>query len=299
MKHANSLRLACLVTALTVGHAADVAAQGRPPMRKHTATESQPLKLVSAAKSIRGGEVQITYSGRKVTVTTNSLPDHAVGSFPNGGNPNGISKNRATYTATTGQKVGRARALGLGQLFGVAVNGIAFDPGAAEFWKGKPRSGWQYEALGGAVTLGLDANYAHVQPTGAYHYHGLPTGLMRDLGWSRNAASPLIGYAADGFPIYAITANVNGKVVKMQSSYRLKSGSRSGEGGPGGRYDGAFVQDYAYVKGAGQLDECNGATVRNADYPGCTYAYFLTENYPVVPRCLKGKADSSFSHQRR
>ncbi|WP_412555740.1 YHYH protein [Shimia sp. MIT1388] len=182
-------------------------------------------------------------------------------------------------------------------IFGVGVNGVPFDPGAAEFWRGNPRSGWQYEALGGAVPLGLDANYAHVQPTGAYHYHGLPVGLMQRLGWSRQAESPLIGYAADGFPIYAITATVNGRVTQMTSSYRLKLGNRTGNG-PTGRHDGTFVQDYRYVAGAGTLDECNGAFVKTADHPQGTYAYFLTDSFPVIPRCHKGTPDPNFQKRR-
>ena len=160
-------------------------------------------------------------------------------------------------------------------------------------------SGWQYEALGGAVRLGLDENYGHVQPSGAYHYHGLPVGLLQDLGWSSNAESPLIGYAADGFPIYAITAKVNGTVQKMESSYRLKSGNRPGGAQPSGDYDGTFVQDYVYVAGAGDLDACNGAYVTTDDYPNGTYAYFLTESYPVIPRCHVGDVDNSFNKRRR
>ena len=50
----------------------------------------------------------------------------------------------------------------------------------------------QYEALSGAVPLGIDANNAHVQPTGAYHYHGVPTGLLRDLGASPRAGVMLL-----------------------------------------------------------------------------------------------------------
>ena len=60
---------------------------------------------------------------------------------------------------------------------------------------------WNYEAKSGAINLGLDANNAHVQPTGAYHYHGLPTGLMQLRGGDGKKML-LVGYAADGFPIY-------------------------------------------------------------------------------------------------
>ena len=85
----------------------------------------------------------------------------------------------------------------------------------------------------------------------------------------------------------------------MQSSYRVRSGSRpSGGGNPGGRYDGTFVQDYEYVEGLGDLDECNGALTVSAEFPNGTYAYFLTEGFPVVPRCLTGTPDASFQKMR-
>jgi len=275
-----------------------VDAQGRPPMRKHTATQSEPLPLETASRRLTGSQVALSSSGQGQKLTSNGLPDHAVGQFPNKGNPHRIAAQSYTFTLPQTGAPGTAQALGLGTLFGVAVNGVPFDPGAAEFWQGNPRSGWQYEALGGAVALGLDANYAHVQPSGAYHYHGLPVGLLTDLGWSGKTASPLIGYAADGYPIYAMTAEVNGQVVKMTSSYQLKSGNRPGGSEPSGRYDGAFIQDDQYVAGSGALDECNGAMVTSAEYPEGTYAYFLTDTFPVIPRCLKGDAHSSFSKRR-
>lgn len=300
MTFSSNMRIFALICAILQGFAAEGHAQqgGRPPMRDHSATKSKALSLVKANTSIRGNQVQQSLSGSQRTIRTNTLPDHAVGRFPNRGNPHRIRSRNKVYKLSTSPRMGPAKPLQLAQLFGVAVNGIPFDPGAAEFWRGNPRSGWQYEALGGAVPLGLDSNYAHVQPDGTYHYHGLPIGLMQNLGWSRKTASPLIGYAADGFPIYAITASQNGTVVKMTSSYRLKSGNRPGGTQPSGRYDGAFVQDWHYVKGAGSLDECNGAQVKNAEYPQGTYAYFLTETFPVIPRCLKGKADRSFFNRR-
>jgi hypothetical protein len=227
-------------------------------------------------------------------VVSNGIPDHAVGRFPNSGNPNRIRPQAHRFEMPVApRRTGRMTAA-RGIKSGVAVNGVPFDPGAAEFWQGDPASGWQYEALGGAVALGLDGNYGHVQPTGAYHYHGLPVGLMQALGWSMERPSPLIGWAADGFPIYAITAEVNGRVVEMTSSWRLRGGARPGGSQPGGRYDGTFVQDYVHVAGSGRLDAANGAVVRTAEYPGGTYAYFLTRSFPVIPRQFAGRPDPSF-----
>ena len=44
-------------------------------------------------------------------------------------------------------------------------------------------------------------NHAHVQPTGAYHYHGMPELLIDFLG--EDSTMTLVGWAADGFPVYA------------------------------------------------------------------------------------------------
>ena len=298
MRISDTVKLVLLGSVVTTGVALQSDAQGRPKMRKHTATEAQELDLVPAQVAIQGNSVKLRATSDAVKIRANGIPDHAVGQFPNRGNPHAIKSQNYRFSTDTDQLPRVAKAFGLAGLFGVAVNGVPFDPGAAEFWKGNRQSGWQYEALGGAVTLGLDQNYAHVQPSGAYHYHGMPWGLMQQVGWSADKASPLIGYAADGFPIYAITAKVNGRVQEMTSSYKLKSGNRPGAAAPGGRYDGAFVQDYQYRAGSGTLDECNGAQVTTAEYPDGTYAYFLSQEFPVVPRCLKGQADSSFAKRR-
>ena len=107
--------------------------------------------------------------------------------------------------------------------------------------------------------------------------------------------SPLIGWAVDGFPVYALFGWEDaslpvGVVSELTSSYQLKEGARpNGADGPGGTYDGTFVQDYEYVAGSGDLDECNGRITVTPDFPDGTYAYFLTDDWPVIPRCVKGE----------
>ncbi|MEM6758252.1 MAG: YHYH protein [Pseudomonadota bacterium] len=288
------IKTIALSVTIVLGLAAQAHAQ-QPPLRQHTATSAEALTLSAARKRVRGADVSMSVQGGTRIITANGLPSHKVGTFPNAGNPNRIVAQRYSFRMPVSPRPGRARELPPTTAFGVAVNGVPFDPNAAEYWRGNPRAGWQYNALGGAVSLGLDANYGHVQPTGAYHYHGLPVGLMQQLDWSASTPSPLIGFAADGFPIYALTATVNGQVVRMTSSYQLKSGARPGGAQPGGRYDGAFVQDYVYRAGSCTLDECNGATVRTAEYPNGTYAYFLTDSFPVIPRCLKAAVGEGFA----
>ncbi|WP_415920985.1 YHYH protein [Tateyamaria sp. SN6-1] len=292
----NTIKLVTLSAGIAL--ACIVQAEAQPKLRQHTATQAQDLSLASARRTVRGGHVDMVVHGGTRIITSNGVPTHKVGKFPNTGNPNRISAQNHRFQVPVSPRVGRAQGLQQGASFGVAVNGVPFDPNAAEFWQGNPRAGWQYNALGGAVALGLDASYGHVQPTGAYHYHGLPVGLMQQLGWSASKASPLIGFAADGFPIYALTTQRSGQVVRMTSSYQLKSGNRPGGAAPSGRYDGAFMQDYEYRAGSGSLDECNGAQVTTAEYPDGTYAYFITDTYPVLPRCLRGAMGSGFTKRR-
>ena len=44
-------------------------------------------------------------------------------------------------------------------------------------------------------------NHAHVQPSGAYHYHGMPELLIDLIGDEEDLT--LVGWASDGFPVYA------------------------------------------------------------------------------------------------
>lgn len=222
--------------------------------------------------------VRIWSEGEYRYVESNGIPDHATGTFPNSGNPNTITEQSHRFRMPVApQRAAQRTPLGM-HPFGVAVNGVPFDPGAAEFWNNDRQSGWQYEALSEFMHLGLDEHHAHVQPSGAYHYHGLPEGI----------AGPLLGYAADGFPIYR--ADSSG--VAWRSSYRVKSGTRPS--GPGGAYDGRFVQDYEFVTGAGDLDACNGREAATAEYPQGTYCYVVTPDFPFIPRCFTGTPDASF-----
>ena len=104
----------------------------------------------------------------------------------------------------------------------MALNGVPFEPGTGEFWNGQ-REWWNYEAKSGFINLGLDQNNAHVQPTGAYHYHGLPIGLMAKLG-GEGKKMLLVGYAADGFPIYtsyAYSAATNAASALKKPAFQL------------------------------------------------------------------------------
>lgn len=259
-----------------------------------------------------------TILGANRTISSNSIPEHLVGRFGMGQgslNPNAISAQNETYSMTLNpteantltallSTTGMGPNAGPQYSFGVLLNGVELDPVAAEPF---PHEGamsanvnweWNLEALN--VNLGLDCNSAHVQPTGKYHYHGSPVLFLESLNVSANTMT-LIGYAADGFPIYYKYAyldatDASSSVVEMSSSYQLKSGSRGGNGvtAPCGTYDGVYSNDYEYVSGLGTLDEANGRTGVTPQYPSGTYYYVITDEFPSIPRFFRGTPSQDF-----
>jgi hypothetical protein len=257
------------------------------------------LSLISPAGA--AVTVRIDTQGGYRFISSDGLPDHDTGAFPNRNNPNRIApQNHRFRVPLTPLRAGRLTPLRRSSNFGVAVNGVPFDPFTAENWNNDPRSGWSIEAMGGALNLGLDRHNAHVQPDGSYHYHALPVGVVERL--TQRETPLLIGYAADGFPIYAPAgyrdANAaQGALIELRSSWRLKSGTRpnTGErGGPGGAYNGYYTQDWEYAAGSGDLDECNGRSGVTSEYPSGTYYYVITAGFPLIPRCFVGTPDASF-----
>jgi len=111
----------------------------------------------------------------------------------------------------------------------------------------------------------------------------------------------LIGYAADGFPIYykygyKASGDSSSGIRALASSYRLKSGKRPGDGvsAPCGTYDGVYSADFEYVDGLGDLDACNGRTGVTPEFPAGTYYYVVTDAFPAIPRCFRGTPSRNF-----
>ena len=84
--------------------------------------------------------------------------------------------------------------------------------------------------------------------------------------------------------------NDNGTIRKAEPSFQLRAGNRpTGDGNPGGTYDGSFRDDYEYVEGSGDLDECNGMMINGV------YGYYITDGFPYILACFKGTPDPSFN----
>ncbi len=240
--------------------------------------------------------IQIDNSSGYRIIKSDGIPNHSTGNFPNRNNPNSISAQDYNFRVTLNpKKSNRVTEIGH-NYFGVALNGVPFDPATAEFWNNDRNSKWVLDAIKGGRNLGLDQNNAHVQPNGAYHYHSLPIGLIQNQNYKNKPV--LIGYAADGFPIYTPYAHTNsqGDTIELTSSYKVKQGNRSD--GPSGQYDGRYTLDYEYVDGLGDLDQCNGRISKTDEYPNGTYHYVISNQYPFIPRCWSGSPDSSFQIRR-
>ena len=237
-------------------------------------------------------------SHRRRTVVANGLPNHPTGCFPIDACPFSIAAQDYSYSLPelVGPREETYTELEPLTPIGIAVNGVLFDPSAAEWWIdkwGNEHRDWEIDVLSkDAPDRGVDWSNAHVQPDGAYHYHGVPNGLIAVL--TGGAIEQVrLGWALDGTPIYGpyCFGKVRRKLVEMQSSWQTKTGPRppepkeeGGPGGPGGDYsEGLFVADYEYVDESGHLDKANGHTAYTSE-DGNSYHYHATSMFPYLPR---------------
>ena len=237
------------------------------------------------------------------TLAGNGVPDHEVGTFPNTDNPNTISAQTASATYTL-SPVATSTATALGGpsgALGYALNSVKFDPDTGGTCNDDGSScsliggtgNWRMEALGQkSFNFGADSSNAHVQPTGEYHYHGLPEGFVTKL--NKGKAMTLIGWAADGFPIYArygytTATDATSSIKVMMGSYKTKATPDANRPATSLYAMGTFKQDWEYVAGSGDLDECNGRVGVTPEFPKGIYHYYATDTYPFVQRYVKGK----------
>lgn len=249
--------------------------------------------------------VSYTCNTTQRTMTMNQVPDHPGAAQAASGNPNKMiaQSNPSSVAFTLNPAV-----VGMtpkGNVVGWAINGVKFDPATAEICPtqsycstGGATYGagttWNVEALGQTLfSAGVDGANAHIQPGGAYHYHGMPDLYLTYL--AKGQKLTLIGFAVDGFPIYAKWGytdvnDTTSAVIEMTSSYKLKAVIPTGRPDTSTVKYGTFTQDWEHQVGLGHLDECNGRTSKTPEFPAGVYAYYITNTYPYIQRCIKGTA---------
>ena len=260
----------------------------------------------NAADSIEAiSTVQWACQQAQRIVSANGIPDHEVGAFPNANNPNAISAQSVAATMPLQPEASEvSQTLSPGKATGYVLNGVKIDANTAGSCddsgtqcslKGN-QGNWHIEALGqSSFDFGTDANNAHVQPGGSYHYHGIPEDYIKNqLGQQQRML--LIGWAADGFPIYArygyqqaMQADSGIKVIS--GSYQLVTTVSSQRPSTAEYALGTFAQDWQYVAGSGDLDECNGRFGVTPEFTEGIYHYYATDSYPYFQRCIKGKLE--------
>ena len=253
-----------------------------------------------------------TCSSTTRTLSANAIPNHAVGVFPNTGNPNTISVQTVSASMKLAPTLASATNYNA-QVTAFGLNGIKFD---ANTGGGCPTSAaavsscsyigggtWSLEALVSVTPFdfGADTNLAHVQPTGDYHYHGAPARLYLALGGTLDGSGVptkmvLIGWAMDGYPLYykvgyATATDATSSLRALKGNYLPNSSATTSSTRPTSSVFplGTFKNDWAYsASNGGDLDECNGRTGVTPEFPSGIYYYVVTDSYPFAPRCLKG-----------
>ena len=262
----------------------------------------------NASESVNANsESSWTCSDTDRLLSANGLPDHDVGIFPNQANPNTIAALEVSARLTLNPVLADTTSIlgGPAGPQGYVLNGVKIDAGTGgscedfgESCSGGNNSGnWNLEALGhSSFDFGADENNGHVQPGGAYHYHGMPEGFIEKQGGNSTNVTQ-IGWAADGFPIYArygysVADDASSDIVSMTGSYRLVT-EIADTRPPVDVYEmGTFEQDWEYVEGLGELDECNGRFGVTPEFPGGIYHYYATDSYPYFQRCVNGEIEA-------
>jgi len=284
--------------------------------------------------------VQEIYSSTNwVYLRSSGLAGYAMGPWQNGSFPNLPANQKLLYRIPRTNAVPATKAISGGGAIGLFVDGVEmFNSWDAFAWNGSSEVSagnstyyWNRDAY---VNEGatFDAGNAHQQNTGTYHYHANPPALRYLLGdhvnydattktysEAANATtkhSPILGWVADGFPIYgpygyANATNASSGVRRMISGYVLRNGqygtsnlTANGRAtipawaarlfnvasnivaGPGvstsyplGRYmeDNDYLGDHGYKQGVDfDLDEYNGRWCVTPEFPNGTYAYFVS-----------------------
>lgn len=282
---------------------------------------------------------KVEYSSNWVYVHTKGVPAYPTGPFLDG-NPsnasdqNGIfkfplnpTKNTGTLTATSGGNIGLfINGVALfdfrdGVAWNTTTNALCGGPGNPPC-PGGPMAvqAWNRDAIP-AEMVGFDCAKGH-PAMGNYHHHQNPSAFKLDIKVvsticnlydadglytiNSSAHSPLIGFAADGFPIYGAygykNADGTGGIVRIKSSYQLRSitarthhadGTDVADGpAVNATYPlGYFREDYEFVAHPGSedyLDASNGRFCVTPEYPAGIYCYFATVDanhnsaYPYV-----------------
>ena len=260
-----------------------------PPPHERFNPDSDRANTRKLAVATAGSQVNITEDDHYRYITSNGIPAHQFGPFRH----NQVSAQKHQYRVTKNPRKNKVKTSLMMGASAILLNGVPVDTLSAECWNvaqhrcHNASEKWRENAMAEGK-FNLDGHHAHVQPDGTYHYHGDPNAI-----YSHSHSSAIIGYAADGFPIYGpYIKDAKDSIRRAKSSYQLRHGQRPSNA-PNGNYNGDYNDDFKFILGSGDLDECNGGELM-----GRSYGYYVTSQYPYLISCFKGIPDSSFGHRR-
>ncbi|HEY3762578.1 MAG TPA: YHYH protein [Verrucomicrobiae bacterium] len=289
--------------------------------------------------------VQEVYSSTNwIYVRSTGLASYTMGPWMNGNFPNLPVNQKVLYRFPRTNSVPTTKTANSGGQIGVFVDGVAFyNSWDAYTWDIASNadeqnvSGYWHRDAYVNEGVSFDPGYAHQQSGGQYHYHADPIALRYLLGdhvdynsttkkYSEDTNtptehSPILGWAADGYPIYgpygySTATNANSGIRRMTSGYTLHhyTGGRtaipewssrlfnvtSNQAGPpftGIHTNSCYMEDNDYLgdlinSGTGtnyqqgtdfDLDQYNGRFCVTPEFPGGIYAYFVAINTNGVP----------------
>ncbi len=277
--------------------------------------------------TINANVQQVQYSSNFVYVTATGVPAFVTGPFATGPVTTALNNNYVIKLPLNPIVAATKTAVPNGAI-AVFINGtVAYKAGDGMSYNNQ--GNWHSNAVY-FENIGFDCAHGHPGPmTSDYHHHQNPSAFnietvpsssicnvyLADGLYVPNAAThgPLIGFAADGFPIYGgygytNPLDVSSAIKRMTPSYQLRNitarttlpNGTAAVGptltqmvqiaGPGQPQIqavlGAYLEDFEYVAGLGDLDQYNGRFCKTPEYPNGIYCYFATideNNKPVYP----------------
>ncbi|CAN0605783.1 unnamed protein product, partial [Ectocarpus sp. 12 AP-2014] len=109
-------------------HDEEAAATGQALVEEDTSWLDELLEELLLGSVEAAANISISSNGTVRTIVADGLPDHAPGQFPNANNPNSISTQNYRFDMPTNPSIGSAPTSADRYVFGVALNGVIFDP---------------------------------------------------------------------------------------------------------------------------------------------------------------------------
>ncbi|MBP9090674.1 YHYH protein [bacterium] len=264
---------------------------GMPPRADNQETPWEQLERALAAATPEQ-RANVTFKTTKLFryIGFNNLPDFSFDILPLIANPGAAKSQAYTVRMTLSPEfrdspAGRLRISKIP--FGIALNGVLINRGENDYWK--------------------------------IHNHSISPDILRKL--RQNKQPTLIGYAADGYPIYGPYGymqadNPKSALVELKTSFRMKeSTTTENKDFNGGHSEGTSnnsvttssalsscsetnttkpLLKYEYIDKLGDLDDYNGRFGVTPEHPQGTYHYVISNSFPYIPISFRGVPEKTF-----